>query len=146
MPRGSILTPGKAIEAARNATTVAVLGIKPESKASQPAFFVPKAIQLAGKRVIPVPVFFPEATEILGEPVQRDLKLIKEDVDILDVFRPGSALPSHLADVLALRPRVVWLQVVIRNDAFEEGVLGHGIDLVVDRCLKVDLQDASSKL
>lgn len=142
--QGCYLSPVEAIHAAKSARTVAVLGIKPDSKASQPGYYVPRAIQAAGVRVIPVPVL-QGFDEVLGEPVQRDLRLLTEPIDILDVFRPGPALPAHLADILAMRhrPSLIWLQVGIRNDSFEKEVLKHGIDLVVDRCLMVDLQQGS---
>lgn len=127
---------------ARAANVVAVLGIKTHRQASQPAYFVPEFLQQhCQKRIIPVPVYFPEVTTILGEPVIRDLKAIREQVDILDVFRPSSQLDDTLLhDILDMRPRpkVVWLQVGIRHEDFERNILRNGIDLVVDRCLKVE--------
>lgn len=98
------------------ARNVAVLGIKPEIKASQPSFFVPEYLQSTGVKIIPVPQYFPEVTEILGEPVLRDLKNIKLFVDILDIFRPPEALMSHLDDILKMDPRpgCIWLQTGIR--------------------------------
>ena len=101
---------------AGRAHVVAVLGIKPEFKASQPAHFVPQYLQTTGIEIIPVPTFFPDITEILGQPVVRDLKEIKRRVDILDVFRRPEDLPQHLDDILAMdpKPEVVWLQSGIR--------------------------------
>lgn len=101
---------------AGNAKAVAVLGIKPESKASQPAYFVAEFLHSTGVDIIPVPVYFPEVKEILGKPVVRDLKEVKRQVDILDVFRRPEDLPLHLDDILAMdpRPSVVWLQSGIR--------------------------------
>ena len=101
---------------AGKARTVAVLGIKPESKASQPAYFVPEFLQSTGVEVIPVPVYFPEVKEILGKPVIRDLKKIKQQVDILDIFSRPEDLQPHLDDILAMdpKPSVVWLQSGIR--------------------------------
>ncbi|KAI8109865.1 hypothetical protein M9434_001144 [Picochlorum sp. BPE23] len=128
---------------ARSARVVAVLGIKPESKSDQPAFFVPQFLMSQGVRIIPVPTYYPDVTEILGQPVVRSLKEIRCDVDILDVFRPPSALPGHMEEILALRPACVWLQVGIRHEEFESELMSHGIDVVVDKCLKVELQHAS---
>jgi predicted CoA-binding protein len=131
-----------AVQVARHARVVAVLGIKTKKQERQPAYFVPEYLQeQCGKRIIPVPVYFPEATHILGEPVVRNLKDIREQVDILDVFRPPAALDNDLAkDIVAMnpRPKVVWLQVGIRNDDFEKKIILSGIDLVVDACLKVE--------
>lgn len=130
------------IQVARAARVVAVLGIKTEKQARQPAFFVPEFLQQqCQKRIIPVPVYFPDATTILGEHVVRDLKEIREQVDILDIFRPSAALDYRLMqDILDMnpRPKIVWLQVGIRNEHFEKSILEAGIDLVVDKCLKVE--------
>lgn len=133
------------LQVARTARIVAVLGIKTKRQERQPAYFVPEFLQQhCGKRIIPVPVYFPEATSILGEPVVRDLKEIREHVDILDVFRPPDALDEALVrDITGMnpKPKVVWLQVGIRNETFEKSIMGAGIDLVVDACLKVEARD-----
>lgn len=120
-----------------------MLGIKPEVKSDQPAYFVPKFLVSRGVRIIPVPTYYPDVKEILGEPVVRSLKDIRCEVDILDVFRPSHALPDHLEEILALRPACVWLQVGIRHDVFESQLMCHGIDVVVDACLKVELERGS---
>lgn len=93
-----------------------MLGIKTASKASQPAYFVPEYLQSTGMKIIPVPVYFPEAKSILGEPVIRDLKMIKDKVDILDIFRPSAVLKHHLEEILLMNPRptCIWLQSGIR--------------------------------
>lgn len=131
---------------ARHAKTVAVLGIKPIEKASQPAYFVPQYLQETGIKIIPVPIYFPDATEILGEPVVRDVKAIRQPIDILDIFRRPEDLPQHLDDILAMQPRppVVWLQSGISNPGFEQQLAEHGVDVVVSRCLKVDRATALS--
>lgn len=121
---------------------VAVLGIKTSKQAQQPAYFVPEFLQQrCGKRIIPVPVYFPEISCILGEPVVRNIKDIREQVDILDVFRPPGVLNDELLqDILDMKPRpkIVWLQVGIRNEAFEKKLVQHGMDIVVDKCLKTE--------
>lgn len=134
------LTAAEAEAVAGAARVVAILGIKPESRASQPAHFVPAFLAERGVEVVPVPVYFPEVTEILGRPVVRDLKAIRRRVDILDVFRRPADLAAHLPDILAMAPRpaCVWLQTGIRDAAFQAAILAAGIPLVVDRCLKVD--------
>uniref|UniRef100_A0A7S3VHF5 CoA-binding domain-containing protein n=1 Tax=Dunaliella tertiolecta TaxID=3047 RepID=A0A7S3VHF5_DUNTE len=65
------LTEAEALDIARKAKTVAVLGIKTEQKANQPAFYVPAYLASQGKNVIPIPVYFPDVKEILGRPVKR---------------------------------------------------------------------------
>lgn len=122
------------------AKTVAVLGIKTEAQASQPAYFVPEFLQSTGIDIIPVPVFYPEVKEILGKPVVRDLKNIKREIDVLDVFRRPSDLPAHVDDILSMhpRPKCVWLQTGISNEEVEKKLASSGMTVVVSRCLKVD--------
>jgi predicted CoA-binding protein len=67
--------------------TVAVLGIKTEAQAGQPAFYVPRYLAAVGYEVIPVPVYYPEVTHILGQRVYRRLVEIPGAVDLVDVFR-----------------------------------------------------------
>src|ERR1043165_5712894 len=85
--------------------TIAVLGIKTEAQADQPAFYVPKYLKGAGFKIIPVPVYYPDATEILGEKVYRRLADISEEVDMVNVFRRPQDVPPHLDDLLAKKPR-----------------------------------------
>ena len=118
---------------------VAVLGIKPESRAWAPAFFVPEYAVRAGLEVIPVPVYYPEVTEILGRPVHRSLAGIGLPIDLVDVFRRSEHVPMHLDDMLAARPGAVWMQSGIRNDDVARALAREGIDVVQDHCLKVEL-------
>ena len=119
--------------------TIAVLGIKIPGKPA-PAYDVPAYAQRAGFRIIPVPVYYPEVTEILGAPVHRTLTGIGERVDLVNVFRRPQDIPGHLDDLLAARPRAVWLQLGIRHDEVAETLARAGIDVVQDRCLLVELQ------
>ena len=118
---------------------VAVLGVKPESRAGQPAFYVAKYVAAHGAEVIPVPVYYPEVTEILGRPVFRKVAEIPgPQLDLVDVFRKPADIPGHLEDLLCKRPRAVWFQLGIRNDAAAEVLARAGIQVVQDRCLKVE--------
>jgi predicted CoA-binding protein len=99
---------------------VAVLGIKTEAQAGQPAFDVPRYLDAAGLEVIPVPVYYPEVTTILGKPVYRRLADVPGDIDLVDVFRRAKDLDAHVDDILAKHPRAVWFQLGIRNDAVAE--------------------------
>ena len=118
---------------------VAVLGIK-TAETGAPAFYVPEYTQRAGYEVIPVPVYFPEVTEILGERVYRSLAAVPPPVDMVNVFRRPGDIPPHVDDILAARPSVVWMQSGIRNAAVAERLAKEGIDVVQDRCLLVELQ------
>lgn len=112
---------------------VAVLGIKTEQQASQPAFYVPLYLHRAGFDVIPVPVYYPDVTEILGKPVYRRLEDIPGAVDMVNVFRRPRDIEPHLDDMLAARPAAVWFQSGIRHDAVAEALARAGIKVVQDR-------------
>ena len=118
--------------------TIAVLGIKTEAQASQPAFYVPSYLQSAGFQVIPVPVYYPDVTQILGQQVFRRLVDIPIDVDLVNVFRRSQDVSLHVDDILAKMPKAVWLQLGIRNDAAAESFAKAGIKVVQDRCIMVD--------
>jgi predicted CoA-binding protein len=118
--------------------SIAVLGIKTEAQAGQPAFYVAQYLESAGFDVIPVPVYYPEVTEILGKPVYRKLTDIPGEVDLVNVFRRSEDVPKHVDDILAKKPKAVWLQLGIRNDAVAEKLAQAGIKVVQNRCLMVD--------
>jgi uncharacterized protein len=112
---------------------IAVLGIKTDAQADQPSVYVPMYLQKAGFEIIPVPVYYPEATVILGEKVYRKLIDIPGDIDMVDVFRRSHDVADHIDDVLAKRPNSVWLQSSIRNDTAAEIFAKAGIKVVQDR-------------
>jgi predicted CoA-binding protein len=118
---------------------IAVLGIKVEESRA-PAFYVPEYAQHAGFEVVPVPVYYPEATEILGERVYRTVAEIPGEIDMVNVFRRPHHIPAHVDDIIAKRPKSVWFQLGIRNDEAAERLARAGIDVVQDRCLMVELQ------
>lgn len=117
---------------------IAVLGIKPEDHAARPAHYVPAFLQRSGWDIVPVPVYYPEVTEILGQKVYRRLSDIPATVDLVNVFRRGEDIDQHVEDILAKRPRAVWFQLGIRNDRAAERLARAGIQVVQDRCIMVD--------
>lgn len=119
---------------------VAVLGIKSSAAADAPAYYVPAYAQRAGYEIVPVPVYYPDVVEILGQPVYRTLSAIPGAVDMVNVFRRSGSIDAHVDDILAKRPASVWFQLGIRNDAAAERFARAGIDVVQDRCLLVELQ------
>ncbi|MEO6525631.1 MAG: CoA-binding protein [Gemmatimonadaceae bacterium] len=117
---------------------IAVLGIKtPETR--QPAYYVAEYAKRSGYEVIPVPVYYPDVKEILGEPVYRSLAEVPGEVDMVNVFRRPRDIDAHVDDILAKHPSSVWFQLGIRNDAAAERFARAGIDVVQDRCLLVEL-------
>jgi len=122
----------------RETKVIAVLGIKPESHSDQAAFYVAAHMAAAGYEIIPVPVYYPEVTEILGKPVVRKLADIGRPIDMVNVFRRPSDIPPHVDDILAAKPKSVWFQLGIRNDEAARRLAEAGIKVVQDRCLMVE--------
>ncbi|MEJ7624532.1 MAG: CoA-binding protein [Pyrinomonadaceae bacterium] len=134
-----ILTSDDAIkELLRSVEIIAVLGIKPESHAGQPAHYVARYMADAGYDVIPVPVYYPEVTEILGKPVYRNLNDVPGEIDLVNVFRRSEDVAKHTDEILAKRPRAVWLQLGIRNDEVAQKLADAGIKVVQNLCLMVE--------
>lgn len=136
--KNMITNPGDIRDLLNETRTIAVLGIKTEAQAGQPAFYVPSYLHTAGFHVIPVPVYYPEVTRILGQQVFRRLVDIPIEVDLVNVFRRSQDVPAHVEDILAKMPKAVWLQSGIRNQAVAETLARAGIKVVQDRCLMVD--------
>lgn len=118
---------------------IAVLGIKIEESGA-PAYFVPEYAHAAGFEIVPVPVYYPEVTEILGERVYRTVAAVPGSIDMVNVFRRPHKIPEHIDDIISKRPKFVWFQLGIRNDEAAERFARAGIDVVQDRCLMVELQ------
>jgi predicted CoA-binding protein len=119
-----------------NTKTIAVVGIKME--ANQPAYYVPQYMQNAGFEIIPVPVYYPEATEILGAKVYRNLVDIPGEIDLVNIFRRSADVPKHTADILAKKPKAVWMQSGIYNNEIAETLAREGIKVVQNLCLMVE--------
>ena len=125
-------------DAIRDTRRIAVLGIKPETHGSQPAFYVASYMARAGYEIIPVPVYYPDVTEILEKEVFRKVSDIPGEVDMVNVFRRPGDIPQHVEDILAKRPKYVWFQLGIRNDSAAEEFAKAGIKVIQDRCLMVE--------
>lgn len=135
----NILTGSADIKALlENTKTIAALGIKTEDQAEQPAFYVPEYLHEAGLEIIPVPVYYPEATEILEQKVYRQLVDIPGDIDMVNIFRRPQDIAKHLEDILAKKPKAVWMQSGISHDEIAEQLAEAGIKVVQDRCLMVE--------
>jgi predicted CoA-binding protein len=122
----------------RQTKRIAVLGIKTEAQDDQPAFYVPRYLAAAGFDIVPVPVYYPEVTEILGRRVYRRLTDIPDGIDLVNVFRRSHDINGHVEEILAKMPTAVWFQSGIRNDAAAETLAKAGIKVVQDRCLMVE--------
>jgi uncharacterized protein len=133
-----VTTPDDIARIVRDNKRIAVLGIKTEAQRDQPAFYVPEYMARAGYDIVPVPVYYPDATEILGRPVYRTVSAVPAPVEMVNVFRRPRDIPPHVPDILAARPRVVWLQLGIHHDEAAETWAKAGIQVVQNRCLLVE--------
>ncbi|HJQ12229.1 MAG TPA: CoA-binding protein [Gemmatimonadaceae bacterium] len=131
-------SPARIQEILENTQRIAVLGIKPDS--SQPAYYVPEYAAQAGYEIIPVPVYYPDLTEIMGKKVYRKLADIPGDIDMIDVFRRPKDISQHVDDMIAKKPKTIWFQLGIRNDEAAERLAKAGIDVIQDHCLLVELR------
>ena len=122
----------------RETKRIAVLGIKPESHASQPAFYVSKYMHDAGFNIVPVPVYYPDVTQILGEKVYRDLRDVPGEIDMVNVFRRDADIPKHVDEIIEAKPKSVWVQLGLRNDEAAEQFAKAGIKVVQNLCLMVE--------
>jgi len=133
-----IESPAQIRQILENTRRIAVLGMKPD--ASQPAYYVPEYADHAGYEVIPVPVYYPDLTEMMGKKVYRKLVDIPGDIDMVDVFRRPKDIPQHVDDIIAKKAKTVWLQLGIRNEEAAERLAKAGIDVIQDHCLLVELR------
>jgi uncharacterized protein len=116
-------------------TTIAVLGAHDEP--ARPAAYVPEYLAAMGYRVLPVNPSLAGRT-LFGHRVAATVAELGEPLDLVDVFRRPSALAAHVEDLLSARPRAVWFQLGIRDDAVAKILESHGIEVIQDRCTLAD--------
>lgn len=134
MKSGQIITEdGKIRDILENAKTIAILGLSP--KPERDSNMVARYLKDQGYKIIPVR---PAQDEILGEKACASLDDIKESVDIVDVFRNPAQIMPHAHEALRIKPKVFWMQLNIENQEAAELLTAAGIDVVMDRCIKVD--------
>ena len=127
----------------RDTRTIAMVGASPNW--NRPSYFVMKYLQGKGFRVIPVN---PRAAgeTILGETVYAALADVPVPVDMVDVFRAADAVPGIVAEAIAIHAKVVWMQLGVRHDAAAAEAEAHGIQVVMDRCPKIEFGRHSGEL
>lgn len=128
---------GAARAALLESKRLAILGIKPEDRGDQPAFYVSDYLRKAGYDIVPVPVYYPDCRIILGQPVCRKLTEVGP-VDMVVVFRKPNDIPQHVDDLIAAKPKYVWFQLGIRNDAAAQRLAEAGIGVIQDKCTMVE--------
>ena len=113
--------------------TIAVVGIS--SNPNRTSRIIADFLVRMGYNVVGVN---PGKPKIEGIEVFANLKDIPFEIDIVDVFRKPEDIPQIIPDVLAVNPKVLWLQLGIRNDEAVEQVVKNGIQTVQDRCIKIE--------
>lgn len=122
---------------------VAVVGLS--SKPNRDSFQVAQYLQEHGYRILPVN---PMETEVLGEKAYPRLEEIPSDipVHIVDVFRRAEDTPAIAKSAVERGARVLWLQLGIVNEQAREIAQSGGLHVVMDRCIKIELEARSSDL
>ena len=134
MKTGKVITEDAEIKAVLEAAkTIAVLGLSP--KPDRDSYRVAEYLKENGFTIIPVR---PAQKEILGEKAYKSLDDINEPVDIIDVFRNPDQVMAHAKEAVRLKPKVFWMQKEIENEAAAQFLTARGIDVIMDRCMKVE--------
>lgn len=145
-----LVSPAKALQIAAGARVVAVLGARTDLNRTRAAYYVAEFLHNDGVEIIPLPVkpeegSYPGGARPLAGGLAA-LAALQQRVDVLCCFRKPEDLPSA-EEIVAARPKVLWLQSGIRSPQLEEAVVarsgagGAGDDeilVVADRCMKLD--------
>ena len=113
--------------------TIAVVGLS--AKWHRPSFFAAKYLQDHGYRIIPVN---PNYDEVLGEKSYPDLRSVPEPVDVVDLFQRAERVAPYVDDAIAVGARVVWMQIGVINEQAAARAREAGLDVVMNRCMKIE--------
>lgn len=117
----------------RSSRTIAIVGLSAEWH--RPSFFAAKYLQEHGYRVIPVN---PRYEEILGERCHASLTTIEVPVDIVDVFRRTEDVMPIAEQAIAIKAKCLWQQIGVKNEAAAALAAAAGLEVVMDRCIKIE--------
>jgi uncharacterized protein len=115
------------------ARVVAVVGLS--ANWYRPSYFAAKYIQEHGDRIIPVN---PTYQEVLGEKCYANLAAIPEKIDVVDCFRQAEEMPALAREAVAIGAKVLWMQLGIRSDEAAAIAIAGGLDVVMNRCIKIE--------
>lgn len=115
--------------------TLAVVGLSPQWH--RPSFFAAKYMQAHGCRIVPVN---PGATEILGERCYPSVTAAAQDhtIDLVDCFRRSEDIPPIAQEAIAVGAKCLWMQLGVINEAAAAQARAAGLDVVMDRCVKIE--------
>ena len=112
---------------------LAVVGLS--ANESRPSFFAAKYMQDHGYKIIPVN---PRYDEILGNTCYPDLESIPEPVDIVDVFQRPDRVMSLAESAVAIKAKVLWMQLGVVNQEAEQVAHNGGLEVIMNRCVKIE--------
>ncbi len=113
--------------------TIAIVGLS--ANWWRPSYFVAKYLQEHGYRVIPVN---PAYQEVLGEKCYANLKDVPEKIDMVDCFRKAEEIPALTQEAIAIGAKCLWMQLGVVNEAAAIAARNAGLDVVMDRCVKIE--------
>jgi len=117
----------------RTSRTIAVVGLSAEWH--RPSFFAAKYLQEHGYRVVPVN---PRYDKILGERCHATLATIEIPVDIVDVFRRTEDVMPIAEAAISIGAKCLWQQIGVRNEAAAALAASAGLEVVMNRCIKIE--------
>lgn len=142
MKKGKIITEDNEIKKIlRNAKTIAIVGVSP--KLERDSHIVARYLQDAGYKIIPVR---PAQKKILGKKVYANLEQIREQVDIVDVFRRSDQIEPHAKEAISLKPKVFWMQLNIENQPAAKLLIQSGINVIMNKCIKIEHERLFKKI
>ena len=113
--------------------TIAVVGLS--ANEMRPSYFAAKYMQDHGYRIIPVN---PRYEEVLGEKCYPDLLAIPDKVDIVDLFQRADRVMPFTEQAIQIGAKVLWMQLGVVNEEAAELARGAGLEVVMDRCVKIE--------
>ena len=125
--------------------SIAMVGVSP--KENRPSYFAFKYLLERGYRMIPVNPG-QAGRELLGQKIYAKLADIPEPIDMVDVFRASEHALGVVQEAIALspRPKVVWMQLTVRNDEAARLAEANGMKVVMNRCPKIEYGRLSSEI
>ena len=129
-------------EILEDSKTIAVVGMS--NKPDRDSFIVARYLQSHGYRVVPVNPTY-AGTDILGEKVYASLEEAAgalgangQQIDVVDCFRKSEDIPPIAREAIAIRARVLWMQLGVENQAAADMASAAGLDVVMDHCIKIE--------
>ena len=113
--------------------TLAVVGLS--AQWHRPSYFAAKYMRDHGYRIFPVN---PRYDEVLGQRCYPDLRSVPEPIDIVDCFRKPAEIPAIADAAIAIGAKVLWMQLGIVNHEASQRASAAGLDVVVNRCVKIE--------